>query len=136
MELPVYRRVEIQRVAREEKKVWVTYGEGVYDLTSFAKSHPGGSDKLLMATGGPIEPFWEMYPFHKKENVISLLKEYQIGRLHPDDVIDPKNLPDFSELQTQNLGRSEELLLLSKFPYCAETNPKFMQFGMYYTPAN
>ena len=63
----VYRREQVQKEARENNKVWVTCGNGVYDLTAFAKSHPGGSDKLLMAKGGPIEPFWEMYPFHKNE---------------------------------------------------------------------
>lgn len=76
----------------------VTYKNGVYDLTKFAKNHPGGSDKLLMAAGGPIEPFWQMYPFHKVENVISLLEPYKIGTLHPEDVVDEKDLPDFSEL--------------------------------------
>ncbi len=54
----------------------------------------------MMAAGGPIEPFWQQYPFHKVENVISILAEFKIGTLHPDDVLDEKNLPDFSELQT------------------------------------
>ena len=66
---PVYRRQDVQRQARETKKVWVTYKEGVYDLTEFAVNHPGGADKLLMARGGPIEPFWEQYPFHKEEQI-------------------------------------------------------------------
>jgi sulfite oxidase len=35
--------------------------------------HPGGSDKLLMASGGPIEPFWQQYPFHKKDDIYALL---------------------------------------------------------------
>jgi hypothetical protein len=29
-----------------------------------------------------------------------MLAEYKVGNLHPDDVLDEKNLPDFSELQT------------------------------------
>jgi sulfite oxidase len=56
--LPVYRKTEVQRQARENKKVWVTYRDGVYDLELFVKNHPGGSDKLMMAIGGPIEPWW------------------------------------------------------------------------------
>lgn len=72
----IYRRTEVQKEARENKKVWVTHGKGVYDLTEFAKSHPGGSEKLLMAKGGPIEPFWQMYPFHKNEQIIKLLDNY------------------------------------------------------------
>lgn len=65
-----------------------------------------------MASGGPIEPFWEMYTFHKDDKVKSLLAQYKIGILHPDDVLSVKDLPDFSELQNQNLERSPELLKL------------------------
>ena len=79
-----------------------------------------------MAKGGPIEPFWEMYPFHKEEVVYKLLAQYRIGRLHPDDVLDAKDLPDFKDLQTQNLGRSGELRLLQKYPYCAETPSAYL----------
>jgi len=48
----------VQKAARTDGKVWVTFKDGVYDLTTFAKNHPGGSDKLYMAKGGPVEPFW------------------------------------------------------------------------------
>jgi sulfite oxidase len=46
----------------------------VYDITEFLKVHPGGADKLMMAAGGPIEAFWEMYKFHKKDNIYSMLE--------------------------------------------------------------
>ena len=84
--------------ARQNNKVWVTYKDGVYDLTQFAKNHPGGSEKLLMAKGGPIEPFWEQYPFHKEGVVLDLLAKYRIGDLHKDDILDEKDLPDFKDL--------------------------------------
>lgn len=112
----------------EQKKVWVTYGNGVYDLTEFAKSHPGGSDKLMMAKGGPIEPFWQMYPFHKHDHIIKILADYKIGELDSRDIIDEKDLPDFKDLQTQNLARSDKTRLLQKFPYCAETPQQYMTF--------
>jgi sulfite oxidase len=131
--LPVYRRAEVQKQARENKKVWVTYKDGVYDLTQFAKNHPGGSDKLIMAAGGPIEPWWQQYPFHKVVNVISILEEYKVGQLHADDVLDEKQLPDFSELQTQHLDRSPLLRKLSNFPFCAETAQDYLS-DHYYTP--
>ena len=94
----IYRREDVQKEARTNNKVWVTNGNGVYDLTQFAKSHPGGSDKLMMAKGGPIEPFWEMYPFHKQAEIYKLLEQYKIGELDPRDVLDPKDLPDFTDL--------------------------------------
>jgi hypothetical protein len=48
--------------------------------------------------GGPIEPFWQQYPFHKVDNVVSILEQYRVGSLHPDDVLLEKDLPDFSDL--------------------------------------
>ena len=53
------------------------------------KVHPGGADKVLLAAGGAIEPFWQMYPFHKTDAVKDLLKPFKIGNLHEDDIIKP-----------------------------------------------
>ena len=36
----------------------MSYEEGVYDITEFLKVHPGGADKIMMAAGGAIDPFW------------------------------------------------------------------------------
>ena len=41
--------------------MWVTYKEGVYDITDFVRSHPGGRDKIMLAAGGAIDPFWRIY---------------------------------------------------------------------------
>ena len=103
----------MQKEARETKKVLVTWGAGVYDLSEFAKSHPGGADKLHMAKGGPIEPWWQMYPFHKEKEIMGLLEGYKVGELVPEDRLDEKDLPDFAEMQTQeHLGRSDKLVTL------------------------
>ncbi len=85
-----------------------------------------------MAMGGPIEPFWQQYPFHKVDNVISILQQYRVGSLHPDDVLHEKDLPDFSDLQTQHLGRSDKLRVLSKFPFNAQTAEDWM-YDEFYT---
>lgn len=61
-------------------QVWVTYGEGVYDITEFIESHPGG-DHILLAAGGRIEPFWDLYAQHKEEFVYELLEEMRIGNV-------------------------------------------------------
>lgn len=76
----------------------MTYKDGVYDLTEFCKVHPGGGEKLIMAKGGPIEPWWNMYGFHKKEGIEGLLPQYKIGILHVDDRVDEKSLPDMELL--------------------------------------
>jgi sulfite oxidase len=57
-ELPTYRRTDVNKHRRAADGVWVTYGDGVYDITEFLKIHPGGADKVMLAAGGPLEPFW------------------------------------------------------------------------------
>ena len=44
-----------------EKGVWVTYNGEVYDITKFIQNHPGGRDKISLAAGKDIGPFWKMY---------------------------------------------------------------------------
>ena len=96
--LPTYRSKDVQKHRRIQDRVWVSYEDGVYDITDFIKVHPGGAEKLMMAAGGPIESFWEMYPFHKKDSVKKLLVPYKIGHLHPEDQQKKSNLVDFSEM--------------------------------------
>ena len=42
----------------DDGSVWMTYGGFVYDVTNFVANHPGGSDKIMLAAGGAIEPHW------------------------------------------------------------------------------
>lgn len=88
-----------------------------------------------MAAGGAIDPFWQMYPFHKVDQVKNLLATYKIGQLHPDDQIKPENLIDFSDMQKDNITRSINLLTMQDFPYCAETNKEFLS-DHFLTPAD
>ena len=59
----------------EDKRIWVTYREGVYDITDFVPNHPGANN-ILMAAGGSVEPFWNLYAVHKVNNNI-LAKIYR-----------------------------------------------------------
>ncbi len=63
---------------------WVCYKNGVYDITEFALSHPGGSEKILMAAGGSIEPFWNVFAIHQNSNVYEILESLRIGNLEVD----------------------------------------------------
>lgn len=62
-----------------EDGVWVTYRGGVYDITEFVAVHPGG-DKILLAAGGALEPFWSLYAVHNQEHVLEILSEYKVGK--------------------------------------------------------
>jgi hypothetical protein len=59
-QLPTYTMAQVSKNNGEgpAKRVWMTYGGCVYDVTDFIANHPGGSQKILLAAGGPIEPHW------------------------------------------------------------------------------
>lgn len=82
--LPDYRIDEIVQHKTVSTGVWVTFGEGVYDITEFMVGHPGG-DKITLAAGGALEPFWELYGVHKTSHVFEILETLRIGNIHPDD---------------------------------------------------
>eukprot|EP00455_Lapot_gusevi_P049613 TRINITY_DN706_c0_g1_i4.p1 TRINITY_DN706_c0_g1~~TRINITY_DN706_c0_g1_i4.p1 ORF type:complete len:571 (-),score=135.76 TRINITY_DN706_c0_g1_i4:35-1717(-) len=76
--LPEYSLEEVARHRTPEARIWVTYKGGVFDITEFIESHPGGASKIMLAAGGSIEPFWAMYPQHAKV-APQLLEQYRIG---------------------------------------------------------
>ena len=63
-QLPTFTKAEVARHASAETGIWVTFRGGVYDITQFVQNHPGGVDKILMAAGGSVEPFWRLYRQH------------------------------------------------------------------------
>ena len=82
----VYRLDEIGLHKTKENGIWVTFEGGVYDITKFVVNHPGGADKVMLAAGSDIGPFWNLYPQHTKSSMPKdLLTPMRIGTLHPED---------------------------------------------------
>lgn len=79
--LPEYDRAEVAAHRTRASRVWVTYRDGVYDVTDWADKHPGGAARLLLAAGGALDPYWAMYAQHNTPAVRATLEEYRIGRL-------------------------------------------------------
>lgn len=77
--LPTFTQNEVTSHRTLENGVWVTYKGGVYDITEFVAMHPGG-DKILLAAGGALEPFWSLYAVHNQEHVLEILSEYKVGK--------------------------------------------------------
>jgi len=82
--LPEYSKEEVAK-HDTEAAAWVTYKvklilaslkhssigqNGVYDITEMLPYHPGAKN-VLMAAGDSVEPFWEIYPVHKKNQQVS-----------------------------------------------------------------
>ena len=62
----------------------LTWQEGVYDVTDFVANHPGGTEKILMASGGAVDAFWQLYPQHyASAAALAVLTRYRVGTLAP-----------------------------------------------------
>lgn len=50
--LPVYSAEEVSKHKTKEQRIWVTFKDGVYDITEFIAMHPGGAQRIMLAAGG------------------------------------------------------------------------------------
>lgn len=96
----------------------MVFREGVYDVTDFIEGHPGGTQKIMQAAGGRLDPFWRLYQQHGQEFVLEILEGYRIGNLDPRDKLPEVNTADPYAMDPP---RSPELVVQSPKPFNAET---------------
>jgi len=86
-ELPIYRSSEVaENDGRDGKPIWMSYGGVVYDVTGFIPNHPGGSEKILLASGGALEPWWYLYRQHFASDLpMRMMEKMIVGRLDEND---------------------------------------------------
>ena len=113
---------EVSRHDSKEERIWVTFREGVYDITDFIDKHPGGT-QILMASGASVDPFWDLYAVHKTKNVLDLLESYRIGNLNPEDRDTSSPATDHWADQPR---RHPLLTPRSEKPYNAEPPPSLL----------
>lgn len=113
--LPSYSKDEVSKHNSKATGIWVTYKDGVYDVSKWVDIHPGGSSRLMLAAGGPIDPFWAMYAQHNTEQVKLILEEYRIGNLEGGSA------PVGDPYENEPKDRHPSLLVRSTAPMNAET---------------
>ncbi|CAJ0602139.1 unnamed protein product [Cylicocyclus nassatus] len=123
-DLPTFKKEEVKKHGKKADRIWVTYKTGVYDVTNFITSHPGG-DKLLLAAGGSVEPYWTLYQQHKNETVMEILEELRIGNLDPSEVEEIKE-SDASDPYASDPERHPALIVDQQRPFNAETPPSLL----------
>ncbi len=128
--LPVFRKGDVSEHNTADKKIWVSYRHGVYDITPWVSTHPGGS-KILLAAGKPLELFFNTYAVHKSEHVLEIMEEYRIGNLHPDDM--KETIKDSDDPYVNDPSRHPALAVNSEKPFNAET-PQELLTDSYATP--
>lgn len=109
--------------------LWVTYGKNVYDVTKFAKHHPGGTDKILMAAGGRIDPYWNIYKIHDNKDISNILDKYLIGELDKEDIEEDNIDPYENDIINNNL------IIHKNKPFNGEPSLKKLREN-YLTPIN
>ncbi|CAK9115150.1 Sulfite oxidase [Durusdinium trenchii] len=128
---PVIKFADVKQHNCIEKGIWVTYRDGVYDITKFVQNHPGGLERILKAASGQIDPFWAMYAQHNVASVKEILGEHRIGHLSEDEY---KNLPPpFDPYQTDP-KRDPALVIQAAKPFNAECPLSQLEKQEYLTP--
>lgn len=128
-DLPTFKRSDVEQHNSLERKVWVTYGIGVYDVTDFVENHPGG-DKILLAAGSAIDPFWAIYQQHNTKEVLELIEGFRIGNLSVEERGD---VEDMESIWANEPQRHSLLKPASKKPFNAEP-PIAILADYFYTP--
>ncbi|CAD5234242.1 unnamed protein product [Bursaphelenchus xylophilus] len=125
-DLPTFKLADIEKHGKNSDRIWVRYKTGVYDVTEFVESHPGG-DKILMAGGGSVEPFWAIYAQHKTNEVMEILETLRIGSV---DIKELESIPtkatDENDPFSLDPPRHPALLVNSQKPFNAETPPSLI----------
>lgn len=108
--MQMIRRKDVELHNCKESGIWVTYNDGVYDVSSFIENHPGGRDKVMMAAGKDLSQLWQERPYqlhYRSPLAFELLEEYRIGDLHPDDVckddFEVPIIPDETKYPTKHI---------------------------------
>ncbi len=123
---------EIARHRDPTSRIWVTYDEYVYDITEFVEAHPGG-EKILLAAGGAIEPFWGMYTIHNSENVKEILEAMKIGKLSKKDKQVHRKALRNSDPFADEPERISGFIVNSVKPFDVESPPAILA-DHFYTP--
>jgi len=121
---PLYSRAEVAQHTTPETGIWVTYKNGVYDITKFVANHPGGKDKIMLAAGKSIEPFWRIYQQHEgRGTAVPQLERMRIG-----DLSDPQPMKggDKDPYSTDPADRHPGLIFHNVKPCNAEVPPELV----------
>ena len=129
-----YTYSEIRKNCNKDNGYWVTYKDSVYNITNFINSHPGGKDKILLAAGKGVEPYWNIYRQHlnNKPQIDSILKEIKIGTIKD---YDPNKYSNFVDPYIYDPVRDSELIFHSIAPCNAEVPLKHIR-NNWITPNN
>lgn len=116
--LPLMTIADVDRMSQEENRIVATYRGGVYDISWFVRGHPGGYDRILMANGNDLEPFWEVYKLHFRPHIQHLVEDYRIGNLSDQDAKKMKDRTVFKNMYDDEPLRPRSVLRMASERPC------------------
>jgi len=140
--LPIYSKAEVAKHTTPETGVWVVFQGGVYDITTFVQNHPGGTEKIMTAAGGEVEPYWSLYRQHlvsetaAKPHVAEILAPLLIGHVDPEELALAAKAKSNRPADDPYAGEPERhgaLRMLSQTP-CSGESPQTLVFDNWLTP--
>jgi sulfite oxidase len=120
-----YKYSDIEKHNNEKSGIWVTYKNEVYDITEFVTNHPGGKDKIMLAAGKAIDPYWNKYKQHTNDtNIVkTILSPMKIGILTD---YDEEKYTNFVNPYIDDPIRDPNLIFHSSEPCNAELPHSFI----------
>jgi len=106
--------------------LWMSYRGIVYDVTDFAMGHPGGADRLQMAAGMDMEPFFDIYTEHYRGHVIPFMQRFKIGRLSDSDAAKALEIASFADPYAKDPERHPDLLHVTTHPFNGEPRSELL----------
>ncbi|XP_043266348.1 sulfite oxidase, mitochondrial [Colletes gigas] len=123
-DLKTYTLEEVSKHDNKEASVWVTFKQGVYDITDFIEKHPGGPSKIIMAAGSSVEPFWGIFANHNIPEIYKLLETMRIGNISKEDSVSNKD--NQNDPYATEPTRHKALKINGHKPFCAEPPPSLL----------
>ena len=115
---------DVKKHGSDAETKWVTRGARVYDITDWISGHPGG-DVILRAAGGAVDPYWDMFALHKKQEVYDILEGFYIGDVDPRDLVNGQvPVETIDDPFKHDPERDERLIALTERPWNFETPAK------------
>lgn len=131
-DLPTFSAKDVALHDTADSRIWVSFRHGVYDVTEFVEGHPGG-EKILLAAGGSVEPFWKLYAVHKNDSVYEILESMRVGNLDPSDVVVRSDEADDEDPYQHEPSRHPSFTINSSQPFNGEP-PASELVSTYITP--
>ena len=132
--LPDYTKEDLKAHTTQKTGVWVTFRDGVYDITDFIAVHPGGAKRIMLAAGNAVDPFWNIYQQHISKDtagfIAATMRDMRIGNYVRDPADDEVDLDD--PFKDDPRARSVALHVHTKKAFNAEPPKELLE--TYITP--